>query len=105
MIQLAHTFAVRSPTERREQWRAFEEFILSLADQGWSRGDIYNLLTDVEKDEANQFTDEILDALYDYETTMIGHCGHDCIVRLPGEPEDEEEFLEYVYGDTWKKRP
>jgi hypothetical protein len=105
MIQLAHGFAGLAPTERTAPWAAFDAFILGLANQGWKRGDIYHLLVDVENNEASQLAEESRDALYDYETGLIGHVSHDSIVRLPGEPTDQPEFLRYVYGETWMHEP
>lgn len=103
MIQLAHGFAGLAPTERTAAWAAFDAFILDLANQGWKRGAIYHLLADVENNEAAQLAEESRDALYDYETGLIGHVSYDSMVRLPGEPIDQQEFLRYVHSQAWMR--
>ncbi len=103
MIRLAHGFAGLAPTERVAAWAAFDAFILDLAKQGWKRGAIYHLLVDVQNNDAAQLAEESRDALYDYETGLIGHVGRDSIVRLPGEPGDQQEFLRYVYAEAWMR--
>lgn len=105
MIRLAHGFAGLAPTEREAPWAAFDAFILDLANHGWKRGDIYHLLVDVEDHERLALAEESRDALYDYDTGLVGNVSHDCIVRLPGEPVDPQEFLRYVHGEAWMREP
>jgi hypothetical protein len=100
-VELALAFGGCPPTDRKIQWEAFKRFTQELSEKGWTRGDIYRLVADVQNNEHEKLPEESLDALYDYETGLIGHCSHDCIIRFPGEPTDEAEFLEYVYGKRW----
>lgn len=105
MIRLAHGFAGLAPPERTAPWAAFDAFILDLTNQGWKGGDIYHLLVDVENNDFAQLAEESRDALYDYETGLIGHVSHDSMVRLPGEPTEQQEFLRYVHGKAWMHEP
>jgi hypothetical protein len=103
MLRLAKTFDGLAPPDRMDQWKSFDAFIARLAEAGWDRGDIYRLVKDVLKNESHDLSEEAQEALYDFETGLIGHCGYDSIVRLPGEPTGEDEFLHYVHGKKWMK--
>jgi len=103
MVELALGFGGLAPTKRTEAWEAWDRFILELAAKGWKRGDVYRLLAEVQNEEYERLPEEACDALYDYETGLLGDCSHDCIVRLPGEPEAEQAFIEYVYAKRWLK--
>jgi hypothetical protein len=101
IVELALAFGGRSPSEREAEWEAFDRFIVDLTMKGWTRGDIYHLLADVLDNERSRLPEESWDSLYDYHTSLIGHCARSCIPSFPGEPTEEESFLEYVYGMAW----
>lgn len=98
LLHLANRFSGTHPNEAAELWNDFYAFVYDLAGNGWTRGHIYHLVGDVLTKETDHLSDESKDALYDFDSALLGH---GTTVRLPGEPTDELEFKEYVYGREW----
>jgi hypothetical protein len=83
---------------------AFSRFVADLVARGWTRRDVHDLTRDVLVNEAVALGDPASDALFDFETALTGDCHPDCIVRFPGEPDDEQALVAWVRGGEWKTR-
>jgi hypothetical protein len=108
---LAIEFNGKAPPEQSPVWEKIDNFLNALViNKGWNRKSIYELVSNVLDKEwqkgstpNNQaaLSEEAFDALTDFESAMIGFVHRDCIPRFPGEPADEQEFLDYVYSEKW----
>ena len=98
LLKLGHLFSGKKPDETVALWQDFYAFIFELAGKGWTRGDIYHLLGDVLNKATEELSEESKDALYDFDSALLGH---GTTVRLPGEPADELEFKNYVHEREW----
>ncbi|MVM37271.1 hypothetical protein GO730_05850 [Spirosoma sp. HMF3257] len=77
-----------------------EQTITNLGYQGWNRKRIYDVCRYINFDE--ELLEQEHDILGDFCNELMGNCSTANMIKLPGEPEDREEFLDYVYSDWWK---
>lgn len=67
--------------------------------KGWTRKYFYELclyaINNVE------FPTKQFDALDNFITALTGECHPDYIVKLPNDPVDSAEFLDYVWSKRW----
>lgn len=92
---LLKTTLLANPTRQK-----LEEVIRYLASQGWTRRRLYDVCRYINLNQ--DLLEEEHDAIGNFLSELIGFTNTTNIVRLPGEPENREEFLEYVYSDWWK---
>jgi hypothetical protein len=100
-LKLFLDFEGHPPSDQKEQWRNLESFITSLAESGWTRKDIHDLVSDLGKAHASSMPEECSDALDNYMTGLLGQVAPGYMVRLPGEPSDPEEHTRFVREQKW----
>ena len=82
-------------------------FFKNLISSGWNRKRVYTFTFDfiknnlTDSDYAN-ISNDAFDYLSDIETSIIGHCSYNSILKFPDEPEGEAELIAYVRGNIWK---
>ncbi|WP_266362399.1 hypothetical protein [Tellurirhabdus rosea] len=81
-----------------------KELINSLASKGWTRKLLYDFIIQMLGDKVlyQELSEDEYNALDNFYTAIIGYCHPDCIIKFPGDPQEEEEFLSYVRSDSWK---
>lgn len=73
-------------------------YLQALARDGWTRKTIYRLVLSALHDPLPEPVENVLDGFY---TALNGDCHKAYIIVFPGEPTDESEFLDCVYGQRW----
>lgn len=101
LLRLFLGFEGHPPSNQADEWRCVEDFVTSLAERGWTRKDIYDLVVEIEKVHASSFPEECADAIGNYITALVGQCAVGCIVHFPGDSNDIEEQARYVRGLQW----
>ncbi|MEQ1752056.1 MAG: hypothetical protein ABL974_21725 [Prosthecobacter sp.] len=103
VLRLILAFEGHKPSDQEELWCTFDSYVTALAEEGWTRNDIYQLMMSLEKKYSATMSSECSDALSNYITGLVGQVALGYIVRLPGEPSDLEEHAHFVRGLEWIK--
>ncbi|MDJ1504314.1 hypothetical protein [Xanthocytophaga agilis] len=77
----------------------FGEYIYKLSTQGWSRWDIYRLMHDLLEEPMDEAYETDINEL---ETSLVGNCSSECIIRLYGDPKSTELLKSYVGSGQWR---
>lgn len=86
-----------------------DELFNKLIQANWDRTRIYDFVFIYLKDHLSDsdyqnIPEAAFDYLSDIESSIIGHCSYDSILKISGEPKDEDELIAYVRGKKWKQR-
>lgn len=84
-----------------EQTKAIDDFyscINKWISQGLQRKELYQIVNTFINLDTLEYTDELIEL----ESSIIGWCNPECIIRFGGEPEDEKDFVVYVRDNLWR---
>jgi hypothetical protein len=79
-----------------------EGFMVRLAEEGWTRKDIYTLMNAFHTSE-HSVHEECSEAVLDCLDGLVGWVAPCYITRLPGEPTDIKELADHVHNGEWMK--
>ena len=101
LLNLFLAFEGKPRLNQDHEWRQLENYVDTLVRAGYSRKDIYHLLTDLHNSHEEGMSTECADALSNYTSALVGQVAVECIFRLPGELYDDDEHASYVRGMKW----
>jgi hypothetical protein len=101
ILALANKCAGLSPADR--PLSEFESYFLSLANRGFTRGEIWSVVSILARENRTRLDPNSYDALSDYLSVLSGDCAGASWIRFPREPSDPGEFSKYVLGRSWMK--
>lgn len=74
--------------------------MLELANKGWNRRKFFDISLYINFNE--KLKEEEYDIFGGFIDTLTGHCNGACILHLPNDPENSDEFVKYVLSNAWK---
>ncbi|ASY75414.1 hypothetical protein [Pectobacterium polaris] len=82
-------------------------FFEQLINSKWNRERIYKFIfvyvrSNLSEKDYDEISEYAFDYLGDIESSVIGHCSYDSILKFPDEPENKDELIAYVRGDKWR---
>lgn len=101
MSQLFFAFEGHPPSNQAFEWERVEKYVTRLAESGWTRKEIYNLVGGIAEAHASLMPEECSDAISNYIDGLVGWVAVGYMVRLPGEPSDPDEHACFVRGREW----
>lgn len=87
--------------------RKIDKFFETLIYLGWNRRRVYFFTFNFIKQHLNEvdyqnIPVDAFDYLSDIESSIIGYCSYESILKFPNEPENETELIAYVRGKVWE---
>ncbi len=95
-------FEGHSPPNQGDQWLNVKGYIAKLCEAGWTRKDIFHLVSHIDTNEGSM-PEECIEAVGEYLDVLLGQVSPFNIVRFPGEPDGHDELAGYVLRKEWLK--
>ncbi|MDV5354155.1 hypothetical protein QM201_04325 [Enterobacter asburiae] len=94
----------KSPDKAREE---VDDLFTVLVNSKWDRNRIYKFVFIYTKEKLSDsdydgIPKEAFDYLGDIESSIIGHCCWESFLKIPDEPQNQDDSVAYVRGGKWK---
>ncbi|MFN8356017.1 MAG: hypothetical protein U0Y10_16295 [Spirosomataceae bacterium] len=81
-------------------WKEMQEIVTEFGNNGWSRKKLFDICQYINFNE--ELREEEYDVFAEVMDGLTGFCNGVYFLRLPNDPVNDNEFIEYVRSNVWQ---